>query len=113
MDPELKLIISFFVASFLLIVISIPLILKKIPPNCFYGFRIKKTLTNPEIWYKANKYGGISILISSLFTLIGYTVLLLNRDRLSFDIINFSGFGLFIVPILASAILTLAYIKKL
>jgi len=113
MDPKLKPIISFIVVSFLLIVISIPLIIKKIPPNCVYGFRIKKTLANREIWYKANTFGGISLLVSALFILISCVVLLLNKDRLSFDAVNSAGLGLFLAPILVSLILTLAYTKKL
>ena len=113
MDPKFKVIISFIVPSLLFIAISIPLIIKKIPRNCAYGIRTKKTLANDEIWYKANRYGGVSFLMAALITLIGCTVLFLNKDRLSFDIINNLGFGLFVVPILASVILSFLYIKKL
>ena len=48
-----------FVASGLILaVLSIPLILGKIPPNGAYGFRVKKTMENPEIWYPVNTYAG-------------------------------------------------------
>ena len=38
----------------LLILVSIPLICRWIPPNRFYGFRIPATRTSPSVWYDAN-----------------------------------------------------------
>jgi uncharacterized membrane protein len=48
----------FFFSGLLLAGISIPMILGKIPPNGLYGFRVKKTMENPDIWYKTNTYSG-------------------------------------------------------
>ncbi len=39
------------------ILISLPLILKLVPPNRWYGFRTRKMLSNAEIWYEANYKG--------------------------------------------------------
>ena len=113
MDIKFKPIISVILSSLLLIIISIPLINNKIPPNCLYGFRLRKTLSYKGIWYKANKYGGICLAASGLVTLVGCVVLLLNKDKLSFDIINSLSLGLLIMPITVSLILTLIYIKEL
>jgi uncharacterized membrane protein len=44
--------------SVLMIVTSIPMILGKVPPNPIYGFRTRKTLSDPEIWYDVNAYAG-------------------------------------------------------
>jgi hypothetical protein len=38
--------------------ISIPLILKVVPPNGIYGFRIPATQTSRAIWYPANAFMG-------------------------------------------------------
>lgn len=40
------------------VIISIPLILGRIPPNRWVGVRVKRTLENKEIWYLANTYAG-------------------------------------------------------
>jgi SdpI/YfhL protein family len=48
----------FTASGALLAGLSIPLILGKIPPNGAYGFRVKKTMENPEIWYPVNAYAG-------------------------------------------------------
>lgn len=42
----------------LLILVSIPLILRWVPQNRFYGFRIASTLRNKSVWYDANALSG-------------------------------------------------------
>lgn len=37
----------------------IPLILRRVPPNRFYGFRTPKTMGDSEIWYPVNRLTGI------------------------------------------------------
>jgi hypothetical protein len=37
-----------------LVLLSIPLMLRWIPPNRIYGFRIPATLRNRSVWYDAN-----------------------------------------------------------
>ena len=49
-----------------LALISIPLILKRVPPNRLYGVRTAKTLSDSTTWYKVNRFGGWAILISSI-----------------------------------------------
>ncbi len=62
----------------LLAALSIPLILGKIGPNPWYGFRVKKTLNNPAVWYPANAYAAKRLLlvglVSSLFAFLFYFV---------------------------------------
>jgi hypothetical protein len=38
----------------LLIVLSIPLLLRWVPRNRVYGFRVASTLCNDSVWYDAN-----------------------------------------------------------
>jgi hypothetical protein len=52
----------------LLAVISVPLILQKIGPNPWYGFRVKKTLANPAVWYPVNAYAARRLLVVGLVT---------------------------------------------
>ena len=44
--------------------ISIPLIQNRVPPNRFYGFRTKKTLSDPKIWYEVNHIQGNDLLVA-------------------------------------------------
>jgi hypothetical protein len=55
----MKLLLCLFLASGgVLIGLSIPLIHREVPPNPWYGFRVRRTLEDPEIWYPANAYTG-------------------------------------------------------
>lgn len=83
--------------------LGIPLLYEKIGPNWWYGFRTAKTLSNKEIWYKANKYAAkdlivlgciqliynlvssmlpINMLLGNMLILIGGTIIMLIRSLL-------------------------------
>jgi uncharacterized membrane protein len=42
----------------LMVGLCIPLILGKVPPNAWYGFRVPKAYASDEHWYRINRYGG-------------------------------------------------------
>ena len=54
----------------LFILISIPLVMKKIDPNRYYGFRFSKALESSENWYTVNCYGGRQMIRWSLFLIV-------------------------------------------
>jgi hypothetical protein len=63
----MDILLGLFVSTGLLLAgISVPMILGKIPPNGLYGFRVKKTMENPEIWYPVNAYSGKWLLAAGL-----------------------------------------------
>jgi hypothetical protein len=51
-----------------LIVISVPLILKAVPPNGAYGFRVAATQSDPAIWYPANAFMGWAVSIAAVIS---------------------------------------------
>ncbi len=69
--------ITFAVVSLLTIVTSIPMILEKVPPNPIYGFRTKKTLSDPDIWYEMNAYAGRLLFIWGI--IMAATAIVLDR----------------------------------
>lgn len=44
--------------------LSVPLILRKVPPNPFYGLRTRRTFSSRRIWYAANRIAGIWLTIA-------------------------------------------------
>ena len=46
--------------------LSVPLILRRIPPNPIYGYRTRLTLGDPGIWYEANAHFGKRFLAASI-----------------------------------------------
>jgi len=53
-----KGLITISVCCGLFVALSIPLILRKVPPNHVYGYRTRATLSTEALWYEANAYFG-------------------------------------------------------
>ena len=53
-----------------LVVLSIPLILRWIPQNHFFGLRIPATCHNKSVWYDANALCGRHLLLLGLLMVI-------------------------------------------
>jgi uncharacterized membrane protein len=54
----------------LLILMSIPLILRLIPPNRFFGVRVPASKYSEESWYRINRVGGSILAASGALTLL-------------------------------------------
>ena len=61
---DIRLVIS--LACLLVAVLSVPLILQRVPRNAFYGFRTRKTLSSDAIWYPANVFAGQALALASV-----------------------------------------------
>lgn len=48
-------------------VVGMPLVLKMVPPNPFYGVRTETTLASASVWYKANFWAGLVAVVLGLF----------------------------------------------
>jgi uncharacterized membrane protein len=64
-------------AGLLLTLLSLPLLAQKIGPNPWYGFRVRRTLEDPAIWYPANAFAAVGLLCVGLITSIAAIVLYL------------------------------------
>jgi uncharacterized membrane protein len=53
-----------------LIAVSIPLVIGVVPPNLIYGFRTVKTMSNPQIWYEANRHVGANLIAAGVWTMV-------------------------------------------
>lgn len=62
------------------IAIALPLVMEKIPPNLWYGFRTRKTLSDPVIWYRANYLGGMDLLFAGIIAILINTVVAVTVD---------------------------------
>ena len=62
------------------VVLGIPFVLKKIPPNIYCGFRCKKTLENKETWYLANYRMGLGLIFCGLGTALLSIIYVLYPD---------------------------------
>jgi uncharacterized membrane protein len=62
----LTLVITFTVIGLLLAILAIPLLLRRVPPNAWYGVRVAATFADPWVWYEANALSGRDLLIAGI-----------------------------------------------
>jgi uncharacterized membrane protein len=53
-------------SGILIVLLSIPLIYRRVPPNCTYGIRIRAAFGSEEEWYRINTTGGRYFVVSGL-----------------------------------------------
>jgi hypothetical protein len=88
------------------------LYLGKIKPNLWYGFRIRKTLENLDIWYPVNKFGAGWMMVSGFVTVlcaIGFSFV----PGLSMDAYAISCALTFAVVLTVGLIITFRYMNTL
>lgn len=47
-----------------LVAATVPLLLRVVPPNRFFGFRLPGTAASQELWYEINALGGKMFILS-------------------------------------------------
>jgi uncharacterized membrane protein len=50
--------------------LGIPLLRGRVPPNGFYGWRTKKTLSDEKIWYAVNRVTGRDLIIGGVAVVV-------------------------------------------
>jgi uncharacterized membrane protein len=95
----------------LLAVISVPLILQKIGPNPWYGFRVKKTLEDPAVWYPVNAYAARRLLIVGLVT-SGAAVLLSFVPSLDLNTYALACAGITLGGLLVTLAQSISYLRS-
>jgi uncharacterized membrane protein len=103
----------FIIPSIIFIIAALPTLVGIIPRNKFYGIRTIKTLAEDRIWYKANKFFSILLIICSIIYFV--TAVIFPYSRYTAD--NFSVWLIhlcaFIFPLLLSFIVTNRFIRRL
>ena len=113
-EPDMKhSVIIPVILCFVFIVLSIPLILQKVRPNCYYGVRTRRTMTNDAVWYKANKFFGTGLLISGFFSLaILLTASFIPGLNVLVSVNNLGGL-IVVLPIGVLLVFSYFYFRKL
>jgi SdpI/YhfL family protein len=69
-----RIVLVAYVLPGLAAVFGIPMGMGLIPPNRFYGFRTRKTLSSVDIWYRANRFSGWALAIAGIAA-VGHNIL--------------------------------------
>jgi len=83
--------------------LGIPLILRLVPPNRFYGFRTATSFSSADAWYQINFATGLALVAAG--TMAGFLVLFLSHG-----LFTLKPEVRYLVGILFTAIITLAFL---
>ncbi len=62
--------LTYGLMGLLVVALCVPMMYDKIPPNSFYGFRTPRTLSDPNVWYPANRVAGRNLALAGLIVII-------------------------------------------
>ncbi len=79
-DPMTLLMVVFLAGGGVLVGISVPLIQARVGPNSWYGFRVRRTLEDPNVWYLVNAYTGWRLLSAGVVEIVVATALYFVPD---------------------------------
>jgi uncharacterized membrane protein len=85
---------------------SIPLLLRVVPPNRFYGLRTRRTLASRELWFRANRVAGCAFFLAAAASSL---VFLAEPEYASGR--SLTGLLVFVVPLGAALLVTLGYLR--
>lgn len=103
----------FAVPAILILVFSIPLILGLIPRNRLYGIRTAKTVADESCWYRANRFGGWALFLSSILYMAVTAIVPTPPPPNDSLMVWLLHLGAFIGPLIVSFVLIQDYIKRL
>ncbi|MGI8788701.1 MAG: SdpI family protein [Pyrinomonadaceae bacterium] len=95
------------------IALSIPLIKERVPPNGSYGFRTRKTLSDPKIWYAANRASGKDLFVAGTIVSISSLVMLLFGCGLKAEYVVFTLLAVMVFSLIGALVNSYRTLKKM
>lgn len=105
------LLVLYLIFGALLVILSIPLLRGKIKPNGLYGFRVRATLENPEIWYAVNRHSAKRILASGVAIFLA-AIVLYSIPNITLDQYALGVLLVFVIVFGTGLIQSVLYLKE-
>lgn len=74
-----------------LVALSLPLLLRWIPPNPIYGFRVPATCRNPSVWYDGNALAARHLIALGLLMVVLEFVLPVSVRNVTLRVVGIGG----------------------
>jgi hypothetical protein len=88
------------------------LIRRKVRPNNWYGFRVRQTLTDPDVWYAANTYAGKYLFAVGVITVLT-AVGLSHMSGMTLDAYVLACGGIILAALAVCVVRSFRYLAKL
>ena len=97
----MSFVVLYLLEGLMFMLVSRPMIQRRVRPNRFYGFRTPKTLSSPDIWYPANEFSG-----RRLFT-AGAAITLCSLLLAPLNLLGKAGFAAYTTAMVAIMLISL------
>ena len=100
-----------YLAPVVTILTAVPLVVGWVPRNGWYGFRTARTLASDAVWYRANRIGGIVVIVAGAAWLALAVALpsLVDTPREAVQYTALGGAALLLVSVVG----TILYVKRI
>ena len=102
-----------YVLPIVLMLLAVPLVLGKVSPNWLLGFRTRKTVSSPAIWYRANRVAGWLLIAASALAICFNAALWSLHPDWPREVLMSWMLRATIASVLLASILSTFYLRKL
>jgi hypothetical protein len=110
-DVVYRSLVTVLAVDLVIALVSIPLILRKIPRNAAYGVRTRATMSSDAVWYDANAFGGRALLLSSIASAL-LMIWFAGIEGLAARTVMNGSIAILAGPPLLAVVLTLRYAAR-
>jgi uncharacterized membrane protein len=96
----------------LIVLISLPLLFEKVPPNPSYGFRLPPALDDPRIWYPTNKYSAKWLILAGA-SAVAAAVALDFVPGITLDVYALGCLAAFAVVMIVGLVQSVRYMRSI
>lgn len=102
----------FIAAGTMLALLSVPLLFDKIGPNPWYGFRVRATLENRDVWFAVNRFAARGLFCVGLIT-VAVAIGLAKMDIARVDVYATSCAAVVLGALAVNLVMSISYLKTL
>jgi hypothetical protein len=92
--------------------VTLPLLFGKIPPNPYYGFRLSPALDDPKVWYATNKHSAKRLIVAGACSTIS-AIVLYFVPGLTIATYALACLGVFALVAIVGLVQSVRYMKSL
>jgi len=112
-EHPIYIVLLFVMIGALFVALGIPLKQGAVPPNWWYGFRTRKTLSDKEIWYTINRIMGIDMIRAGAVLVGACLIVLALRNTLSPEVIVVLLVGVMLIMMAYMAIHGFSLLRRM
>lgn len=97
----------------LVILICVPMILEMVPPNNWYGLRTRRTVSDPDVWYPANRIAGQYLAVAGTVIVLTTLLVFLFQKSLPPNAASITLLSVSLISVLGASVMSLIALRRI